>query len=59
PDCDKIVVSMTIVEIVTYGLPLDYFEHLIIDPDCQSETDINDITNFLKNHVGKITNSPF
>jgi hypothetical protein len=47
---------MTPEKIVENGLPLDYFDHLIIDPDCKNDEVIQDVTKFLKNHVGQLAN---
>jgi D-alanine-D-alanine ligase-like ATP-grasp enzyme len=56
PDCEEIVVSMTSNRIVEFGLPLDYFDQSIIDPDCLNDTTIKEVRSFLKNHVGQILN---
>ncbi|MDG1708474.1 MAG: hypothetical protein P8H03_06915 [Emcibacteraceae bacterium] len=65
--CDAIVVSITPEEIINSGLPIDYFDHCIIDPKCsidsetinnsvQKLTDKNNLTDWLSKFVGRIEN---
>ncbi|MDG1707764.1 MAG: hypothetical protein P8H03_03335 [Emcibacteraceae bacterium] len=63
--CDAIVVSISPEEITKSGLPIDYFDHCIIDPECsvdientnnvvQKLTDAKDLTDWLSKFTGQI-----
>ena len=63
--CDAIVVSITPDEIIKSGLPIDYFDHCIIDPESNTDgelinssvqtlTDDENLTNWLSRYTGRI-----
>ncbi len=60
PTCEKLVVALSGVEIIEYGLPIDYFDNCLLDKDVNvdeivaQQTGKPNLKAWLNDHVGQV-----